>query len=275
MLFKAFNMIFRISLIFLICLIWFRYFIDNFWLSFVYTILTTIIIEIGLHFFLRGRKEKELMKAKDEARAEQIATTFAFNHEESLNFFYALAKSRHKSTKRSKYVLIEHAQTDENENKKIFKTVLFPAFSLSNFMPQDLVEILSKLKKVEFSKLVICAKDVSREAITLSKQIENIDIIILDKKDCYNKLLKPYNMFPENLTTLKTSTKMKIKELVAFSLNKKRSRGYFFASIVLLISSFIFRMNLYYVIMSTILLLLSLISFILPKYNLITPDEIL
>lgn len=270
MIFKIFNMIFRLSLIFLICLIWFRYFVDNFWLSFVYTILTTIIIEIGLHYFLRGRKEREMMKAKDEALANQIATSFAFDQENCLNFLCSLAKSKHKATKRSKYILVEH-----NSGEKVSKTVLFPAFALSNFTPQDLVEIMSKLKRVEFSKLVVCAKEVDREAITLSKQIENVEILILDKKDFYNKLLKPYNMFPENLMTLKTTTKMKVKEMVAFSLNKKRSRGYFFASIILLLSSFIFRMNLYYLIMSTILLLLSLISFLLPKYNIVAPDEIL
>ena len=90
MLFKAFNMIFRISLIFLICLIWFRYFVDSFWLAFAYTILTTIIIEIGLRYFLKGRKEKEMMKAKDEALAEQIATSFAFDFNGCLNFLFEL-----------------------------------------------------------------------------------------------------------------------------------------------------------------------------------------
>lgn len=211
------------------------------------------------------------MKAKDATLADKIATSFAFNPQDALNFYYDLAKSRHKVTKRSKYLIVEHKEKEEVNSK----TILYPSYSLSTFMPQDLVEILSKLKKITFTKLVVCAKDVSREVITLANQIEGITILILDKKDAYNKLMKAYNIFPENLTELKATTKMKIKEIVAYSLNKKRSKGYFFASIILLLSSFIFRMNLYYVIMSSILLLLSLVSYILPKYNIVLPDEIL
>ena len=271
MLFKFFNTFFRISLIFLICLVWFRYFVPNFWLSILYTVLATLVIEISLHYILRNRKEKEFMKAKDATLADKIATSFAFNPQDALNFYYDLAKSRHKVTKRSKYLIVEHKEKEEVNSK----TILYPSYSLSTFMPQDLVEILSKLKKITFTKLVVCAKDVSREAITLANQIEGITILILDKKDAYNKLMKAYNIFPENLTELKATTKMKIKEMVAYSLNKKRSKGYFFASIILLLSSFIFRMNLYYVIMSSILLLLSLVSYILPKYNIALPDEIL
>ncbi len=272
MLFKFFNTFFRISLIFLICLVWFRYFVANFWLSILYTVLATTLIEISLHYILRNRKEKEFMKAKDATLADKIAVSFAFNNEDALNFYYDLAKSRHKVTKRSKYLIVEHKIESSEEPSK---TILYPSYSLSNFMPQDLVNILSKLKKVKFSKLVICAKDVSREAITLSNQVEGVQILILDKKDAYNKLMKSYNMFPEKITELKATTKMKIKEMVAYSLNKKRSKGYFFASVILLISSFLFRMNLYYVIMSSILLLLSLVSYLLPKYNIVLPDEIL
>lgn len=273
--FKFFNILFRISLIFLICLVWFRYFVPNFTLSILYTVLATIIIEIGLHFLLKNRKEKEFMKAKDTTLAEKIAVSFAFNQEQALNFYHTLAKSKHKVTKRSKYLIVEHKQTDKTNTQQPSKTILFPAYSLSVFMPQDLVEILSKLKKIQFTKLVVCTKEVSRETITLANQIEGLTVLILDKFDSYNKLMKTYNIFPENLTELKTTTKMKIKEMVAFSLNKKRSKGYFFASIILLFSSFIFRMNLYYVIMSSILLLLSLISYLLPKYNIVLPEEIL
>ena len=239
-------------------------------MAFVYTALVTIVIELSLHFILKRRNEKEYMKKKDIVDAENIAVGFAFNKQQALDFFYNLAKQKYVSIKRKNYILIDTPKDDLKDNK----TILFPAFSLSKFQPQDLVEILSGVKRVNYSKIVILCGDVSKEAYSLSMQITSVKVIILDKFDCYNKLIKEYNYYPENLLELKKTSKLKLKELVAYSLNKKRSKGYFFASIILLFSSFIFRMNLYYIIMSSILLLLSLISFILPKYNVVSSEDI-
>lgn len=229
------------------------------------------MIEFALHFILVKKNEKEYMKTKEEIEANEIATSFAFDKKGAVDFFYNLAKIKHSAVKRTNYVLIDNKNDESNENK----TVLFPNFSLSKFMPQDLVEILNKLKRTNYTKLVVCAYEISKEAMILSSQIESVNIILLDKFDTYNKLLKPYNFFPENIISLKKSKKLKLKEIVSNSLNKKRSKGYFLASIVLLFSSFIFKMNLYYVITSSVLLLLSLISFILPKYNTIKEEEII
>lgn len=279
--YKFFNILFRISLIFLIFLIWFRYFINNFTYAILYTVLATVVVEVSLHFILKNRKEKEYMKTKEETQVNKIAISFSLNPEQTLNFFYNLAKVKYNATKRKSYITVEHsemAKKQENENRKEelnLRTILFPAFSMSALVPQDIVNILNKLKKVSYNKLVVCGNVISKEAYVFANQITAVEIILLDKKDTYLKLMKPNNFYPEELTELRTSTKMKIKEIVAYSLNKKRSKGYFFASIILLISSFIFRINIYYIIMSSLLLILSLISFVLPKYNIVKTEEIL
>ena len=83
----------------------------------------------------------------------------------------------------------------------------------------------------------------------------------------YFKLLKVYDFYPEKVIELKQSQKITINDLLAYSLNKKRTKGYFLASCIMLFSSFLVKYNLYYIIFSTLLLILSLISFINPKFN--------
>lgn len=270
MIYKFFNIFFRICLIFLICLVWFRYFVDNFWLSILYTSLTTIILEVGLHYFIVKKDEREFLKKEELLMAEKIAISFCFNSKKSVDYFFKLARQKHSAIKRSKYILIEN-KVDGDTNQ----VVLYPFYKMNKFMPQDLIDVLGSLKRVEFCKIVLCVNESSKEVLSLANQMSDKKIVILDKYETFHKLIKPYNFYPEELVELKKNKKHKFQELVAYSLNKKRSKGYFFASIILLFSSFIFRMNLYYVIMSSLLLLLSLISFILPKFNNIKPEEIL
>ena len=95
------------------------------------------------------------------------------------------------------------------------------------------------------------------------------DVFYDDKKVA--EVYKKYNFFPNQLVELNQSAKLKFKEFLTLAINKKRSKGYFFASIVLLLSSFLFRMNLYYIISSSVLLVLCLISFLIPQ-NIVCED---
>ena len=109
----------------------------------------------------------------------------------------------------------------------------------------------------------------------MAQKIKEMKIILLNSKDCFLKLIKKYNYFPKNLKNLNLQEKLKFKEFLKLSLSRKNAKGYFINSLILLFSSFIVRLNIYYVIMSSILLLLALISFFLPQKNYKLEDDIL
>lgn len=268
MLFRFFNIVIRISIIFLICLIWTRYFIDEIWLSILYTALLTISIEFILHFILVKKNSKKKLKLEEEKLAEQISTTFIFSQKDSINYFYNLSKINYKSKKYSKYILI----TNKNEESK---TILFPIYSYSPILPQTIIDTLNKIKNQNAEKLIICGYKIDNSTYKFAQKIKEIKIILLDSKDCFLKLIKKYNYFPENLKELKLQEKLKFKEILRLSLSRKHAKGYFITSLILLFSSFIVRLNIYYVIMSSLLLLLALISFFLPQKNYKLEDNIL
>jgi hypothetical protein len=294
MIFKLFNIFFRIFLIFLICLVWIRYFVDDLGLALTYTAIITISIEFLLHFILSRRKEKNSIKHEEELLAEKISATFIFSPKAALDYFYNLAKINYSAKKYSKFVILtpkisknlknekledlniqsEQAQNEikqeklnnlDEMKKDRSKTILYPMYSYSPITAQTLVDIVNNVGKHNPTKLIVCGYKIDMDAYKLAQKLKDFKVILLNSNDCYIKLIKFHNFYPENLKDLSLQNKLKFKELLRLSVSKKRSKGYFIASLFLLFSSFIVRLNIYYVVMSSTLLLLSLISFFLPQ----------
>ncbi len=263
--FKTFDAFFRILIIFLACFVWCRYFINNIWLSLVVTIICTILIDLSINIIRNKKQKKKSVLKEEDEKIQQYINTFIFSEDSySINFFYELAKLKHQAQKKSKFIEIFHT------NKKI---ILFPYFIYRDFNTDDLVLIYNQIKKETSTRLVICTNKVDSNTIKLAQKLP-LEIYVLDGNQIYEKLLTKYNYFPP-LTKLKSEAKLEFKDLISYALNKKRTKGYFIASVVLLLSSFFVPYKIYYVIMSTILLVLSLISFSNPKYNKIENVEIL
>ena len=262
--FKIFNAIARIFLEFLIAFVWIRYFVQEFIISLISSILAAIIIEILLVLFKKRKENKHSSTKETEEKINSISQSFLFSDDkENIDFFYKLAKEKHQAKKMSKYILIN------NPNSTV---ALIPFFTYNPFSCDNLIYCYNLVKPTQPTKIVICANLIDQNAIKLIKNFQNVNIVILDKRETYFKLLVPYNIFP-NIKKFSPPSKPTAKDLLAYSLNKKRSKGYFFASIILLISSFMVRNNIYYVIMSSLLLVLSLISFSNPKFNKKTPEH--
>ena len=172
-----------------------------------------------------------------------------------IDFFYNLTKQKHNAIKKNKYILIQHP------TKNI---ILYPYFIYRNFCADDLIDIYNKVKKLSVNRLIICTNNIENEVIKLANKL-CLEIFVLDGKDTYFELLKKYNYYPPELKFIEN--KNKFKDLLSYALNKKRTKGYFISSILLLFSSFLVPYKLYYVIISTILLTLAFVSYINPKFN--------
>ena len=254
--YKILTRIFRLFLIFIIALIWCRYFIKDLTLSITLTIIITLIIDTIISLIFSKKTQKLKLKNSEIEKAENYCNKFIFSDKNyAVNFYYNLASKRYKAKKFSKYVLIEHKENN---------LILFPFYKFDDFNIEDLIYTYNYAKKAKASKLVICVNKTNANVLKISEKLD-IKIIILDKFQTYNKLFKEYNYFPQEFII--KNQKNTFKNLIEYSLNKKRTKGYLIASIILLFSSFIVKYNIYYLISSSILLVLSLFSFINPKFN--------
>ena len=255
MIFKIFNVFFRICLTFLACLIWFRYFVNNLTFALIYTAILTFVIELTIHFFLERKNSKNKLKKEEEKLVEKISYNFIYNPEFALDYFDKLCNINYLSEKKKDFLVLTRKNEVDGE-----KTILFPSFSFNSFSSQNLIDVLRKTEKFNASKIVVCCNQVSNDAISLAKKQEK-KIVLLDSKGTYLKLAKPHNFFPENLKEFDFSVKPKFKDLLKNSISRKRAKSYLFSSLILLFSSFVIRMNIYYLVFASVLLVLSIICF--------------
>ena len=139
-----------------------------------------------------------------------------------------------------------------------------------SFEIDELLSICFQAKKVKADKIVILAKEVSKEAENFALTL-NADILLLDQYATYEYLFKEYDFYPEFEKRQTKSKRGRFKEIFDYSFDRARTKGYIMSALVLLLITFLFRQNLYYSIVATILLVFALICLIRnPKSKKIT-----
>lgn len=260
-----FDIFFRILLVFLLSFVWIRYFIQNLAICVILTIFCTIIIE-SIIFFIKKRKNiKQNISKKQQKEIENMTNYFTFSTPKStLEFFLMLAKTKHVAVKKGKYILI-------CENDK--KVVLFPQFLVDNLNSQHIANIYSLAKKENPNRIVICTKGVDNSASSLSKKLP-IKFVILNCEQTYFELVKKYDVSVPQIELL-VQNKNTLKDFIQIALNRKRTKGYFYCALLFIFYSFFTTFKIYYLVMSTLLLVLSFASFSNTKFNTTNPKEIL
>ena len=253
-----FKIILRCSLIFLLAFIWCRYFIGELWICLITSFLITLLIEFFIWLFNKKKNLKENLKLYEKEKAENIFLSLTAEAD-YLNIFLELVKTRHKNAiKFDDFIEIKH----EDNNK----VILFPYLKFGNLQIDDITLILKKCSELNPDKIVILCNEYDKITQSFIKNFD-MEIVLLDKYETYKELYKEYEFFPEIKLKYKKEAKKTIKDLLAYSFNKNRTKGYIISALILLLSSFFVRMNLYYYIVASLLLIFALISYTNPKYN--------
>ena len=250
----------KFFVIFMIFFIWLRYYMNAELEALLLSALCAIILLLILHVTGKGRKNMASMKNKERQEAEGMFESLIKNKD--YQFFFSLVSSRHKNvSKRRIFTLLE------NENGKI---LLYPFLKMKPLEIDDLLSICSQAKKVKADKLVISAKEVSKEAENFASTLK-ADILLLDQYATYEYLFKEYDFYPEFERAQTKSKRGRFKEVFDYSFDRARAKGYIISALVLLLITFLFRQSLYYSIVATVLLAFALICLIRnPKSKKIT-----
>lgn len=251
----------KFFLIYLVLFVWIRYFVRQLWLSSLISIIVTLVLYAVLFFLSKKRKIKFGLKLKEKEDAENMFLSLSFS-DSPMDFFYKMAKTKHHDlTKHKNYLTIDY------KLEKV-KTVLWFDGSFEGLTVPRLCSIYSKIKKEKATKLVICCYEISDK--NLSSFLHNFEekIFILDRYQSYEKLYKLYNVYP---TITKSYTKKKalaFKDMLYYSFNKKRTKGYIFSAFILILSSLFVRSSIYYCLISSLLIVFALISQFNTHFNL-------
>ena len=211
----------------------------------------TLIIELFTLFIGRKKHRISSLKVKEQEDAENMFLSLTSNNN-SMAFFEKLAKLKHPSVvKKSKFVVINHTEKS--------KTILYPYLLFKPLAIDDLAEIVAQTKKEKATKLVIACGDCSKEARSFAKNFD-LKIVILDRFETYKQLYKDYDCYPEITMTYKKDKALAFKDLLSYSFNKNRTKGYLLSALAIFLAGFLVRANLYYSIMASLLIIFALIS---------------
>lgn len=264
-LYNIFDIIFRVVIIYILSFVWIRYFIKNLALSLVLASIFTLVCEIIIQFVKKKLQQKNKISKDEQKEIENMTNSFVYSTEtQNINFFYNLAKTKHNAVKKSKYIEIIHPNT---------KIILFPFFLLRELNAQDIIYVYNKTKNANPKRIVICTNNFDNTAQTLANKLPT-QTVLLDSKQTYFNLIKKYGVYPPKVE-LKIPQRQTFNDLLSYALNKKRTKGYLFSSILILFCSFFVPYNLYYIIMSSVLLILAFASFSNIKFNKRTPVKLL
>ena len=244
-------------LLFLISFVWIKFFNKNLILATIISLIIVFGINLFLAFFRKKKRLKIKLSKKLENDIEQYMFTFLSNScEENLNFFKETLSKKNKDV-----VINENLVVFKKENEGYF-SALNPYFINSELKFEDCLKTLIFAQKNNIKKIIFLCINCNNKIKVNLTNLKNIEIKILEKQQIYTQILKKYNNYPKIKFEFKENKKLKFKQLLEISFNKSRAKSYFFSGLVIFFCSFIVRYNFYYVFMSSILFLFTILCFI-------------
>jgi len=257
--------ILKFFLLFFINLIWCLYFITPKWLSLIIAIISASLILFLFKIINNKKTLKNKPKLAEIKHMEDIKNTFIYmSSNKILSFFENLAKSKHEAFILNDYVVI----------KKDFPIILFPYFKNKSLDIDKLIEIVNSINLDNIKKLIVLCNTHENNLLACLENF-NTKVIVLDYKQTYMQLLKPYEFFPEILIREKPKAKTTINQILCYAFNKKRTRGYIVSSLFILFASYFTIYRIYYLIFSTILLVFAILCRFEFKFNKIDSEQLM
>lgn len=257
--------LFKFILLFLLNLIWCLYLIDNSVAAIVISILMSVTILLLTNKIGHKRKKNKISNLKKQQHIEDVRYTFlTMSNYELCNFFYNLVKTRHDCKIENNSIVI---------NTMGLPIILTFNFKCSNLTRDDILTIYKQHKTKKIKRLIILTNSIDSNTISIISGLEP-ETMILDYKQTYTMLLEEYSFYPK-IIPRKTKAKNTFKQILAYSLNKKKTKGYLLSAIVILFASLFVRYKLYYTMFSSILIILAIFSYFNPSFNTKTKSNIL
>lgn len=227
-------------------------------LIFLYSsIITTVLVTISTIRTIRKYKKNNLTKLEFEKKENALYQLNFYSQLQILTFFSSLFKSNCEVHKKNDYLILI------KENEKIGVFINF------NFNITDafyIKRIINKINLNKFEKVFIYSNDFTQECKELCSSINNINISCKNEDETF-KIMKEKNIFPKDKVQKQKPKKKNFNNFCSVLFNKSKTKTYFFTGLIFLISSIFMRYNIYYLIFTTLMFLLSMYSYFNKRFN--------
>lgn len=240
------NTLFLLLTILIISFIWVNYYIHNFYLSLFSSFLIVCGFSI-IYFSLKSFKNKKVnQKNKLKLKHEELKTTLIFNTNSVNSIIISKLFNYNKLTPTEKQNQFTYNDQD-----------IFILLYKEKITEEDIIGTLKT--RINNSVKIFCIE------YTCNIAINKIDIEIIDLSQIENQLnINPIKIEP---ITLKKTPKLSLFQYLCIIFNKTKSRGYFGFGLLLILTSLFSPYYTYYLIIGTLLLLVSIYSRFNKKFN--------
>lgn len=242
------NILFKYILLFLVSFLWLKTYFNN-KITVIISIMIALTIGQLIYLVLRKRKNIIALNIKEQKHLQEISLKFRLVDEKTiLNFYYTILSTSLPVFKEKNYLTWEDS-------------IFIPIYYKSEIDSNIISDIFKKHKN--YKTIIIAGISFSPDAQELAKTLSPI-IHCLDENQTYS-LFKKYNSFPNFQVSLNNQKRNKLSIIKESIFLKQNFKHYFLSGIIVLISSFFIRYNIYYLIMSTILFVFSAICIFKPS----------
>lgn len=239
------DFIFIFVAIFLIFFAWINFFIRNIFLSiFLAVFLSSTIIFCFRYFKLRKKQKYQL---SEKSQIELTKFKFAIQTYSSGKLISVLKK------------LVPNNCEVKTKNGTLYFLHNNQSWAFIPFLQNlDDIKLLNLIKNVSAENITIFCTSYDKQAEYVGSVFKNRVIKLVDIEKLFSLLQdKNIEINTDNIDLAKP--KISIKEILKNSLQPKNAKGYFISGLVLLFTSLIIPYKIYYVVFSSVLLILSIL----------------
>lgn len=236
-------------ILFIIFLLWIRYFVRNIWWSVLYAAVAVAAISVAMHFALKFRRKKIENTAKKTRAVKDFTRQLIYSeHVYQLDYFASVLSFRYHVLRKEDFLIVQ--DTD---------TAVFLRFSLNKLTAADIVDVYKRSMAYNTRNAIIITNGMSSAALNEARSIGSVNIQFYSESDAY-LLAERAGIYPEQAVTAPEKKKLiKVHEFIAFATDKKKAKSYFLSSLALVFASLILSFSLYYIIFASILLLMTVV----------------
>lgn len=243
-----FKIILESLLIFCIFYIWLDFYLKNNLYATLISLAMTGLLE-GILQGIRIKKNGEsFLKEKEKIDAQKTFISLAKRGDFML-FFKRLFSSKFNQVN-----IYDNIIQVEKQGEKI---VIIPFIKFKSVCIDDVLSLYHKANKLTPNKIIILCGDIENNVTNFIKNMQP-PLIILDQYQTYISIYKEFDFFPE--MDKETPVNPTFKNTLSKFFNPSHARGFIFSALFLLVGSFFTKMNLYYLICTSLLMIFGLIS---------------
>ena len=226
-------------IIFVLCLIWFRYFFSSLWLSLILSIVISLIISFARIEFRKRKSIAFTLNKEQITKMENLMTYLLLSPQEEIT---TLFNNKIQGQAKGKIIIKDN-------------TIYYLFFDSDTFTLNDFYKLTKSLpQKVDVQ---ILANAFDSKLISLVKNYTSSTVKLYAKDVVFKEYFSDVNI--DLSTRLKAESKHTFIDILRLFVRPENSKGYLFSALYILLACLIIPQKIYYVIFASVLLLLAYI----------------